>query len=395
MTMKTSRKRVPPNRRFWHFAPGLIYLNHGSYGAVPRAVLHAQEKLRKQFQGNPTDFVIRQLPNLWARARHDLARFLKADPMGLVFIRNATEGVNTVLASFPLQRGDEILVTSHGYNACTNAVRAIAARSGARVVEAWLPFPCQSAELIAAAVANRLSSRTRLVLLDHITSPSALILPIKQLVEKIEAQGIPVLVDGAHAPGQIPLNLPEIGASFYTGNCHKWLCAPPGAAFLYISEAWRERIRPLVTSHGYNAPAEKRRNRLQIDFDWTGTQDVTPILSVPAALEFMAGLYGNWPALMRANHAKVLAGHDLMCEALELTPPAPRALLGSMASLILPQRVQADKLRVRLLERHNIQTQLFHWAAIDAPVLRLSAQAYNKLADYEKLAAALRKELKN
>jgi isopenicillin-N epimerase len=387
------RDSGPSNRRFWQFAPGLIYLNHGSFGAVPHPVLHAQENFRKQFHANPTDFVIRRLPKLWAQARAALASFLGARPRDLVFVRNATEGVNTVLTNMALQPGDEILVTSHGYAACTNAARAVAEWTGAKVVVADLSFPCLSAHSISSAVANRLNKRTRLVILDHITSPSALILPLKHLVTFFEDHNVPVLVDGAHAPGQVKVNLGRIGASYYVGNCHKWLCAPPGAAFIHVSKSRQESFRPLITSHGYRAPPERTRSLMQIEFDWTGTQDVSAVLAIPAALEFLARHPGGINGLAQDNHAKVIAGRNAVSSALGLQMTAPDDMIGSMASLILPQHIEATVLRERLLDRHHIQTQLFQWDIAKAPVLRLSAQAYNKVSDYEKLAAALKNEL--
>ena len=269
--------------------------------------------------------MVRELEPLLDAARATVARFVGAQADDLAFVSNATTGVNAVLRSLAFEAGDELLTTSHGYNACTNALRFVAERAGARVVVAPVPFPVASAAALAQAVLAAVTPRTRLVLLDQISSGTALVFPIDALVKELEGRGIPVLVDAAHAPGQVPLHLDATGASFTTGNLHKWVCAPKGAAFLHVRRDWQDRIRPAVISHGANSPRTDR-SRFLLEFDWVGTQDPTAFLSVPAALEFMGSLLpGGWPALMALNHADAVAARAAL-------------LAGARAQSALPSR---------------------------------------------------------
>jgi isopenicillin-N epimerase len=379
----------------WQLDPRVVFLNHGSFGACPRAVLAAQAELRHQLEAEPVRFFAREFQNLLDDARQALADFVGADAELTAFVTNATTGVNTVLGSFPLQAGDELLTTDHEYNACRNALEAAAERAGASVVVARVPFPIESADQVSEAILGQTSSRTRLALIDHITSPTGLVLPIATLVDELEARGVSVIVDGAHAPGMVELDVTGLGASFYTGNCHKWLCAPKGAGFLCVHSNWRDRMRPLVISHGANAPLGGR-SRFSLEFDWTGTHDPTPFLSVPAALREMASLVkGGWPEIRRRNRKLAIEGRRLLCEALAIEPPSPESMIGSMASMPMPDadpkrtRQAFDTLERELFESHRIDVPLFDWPKPPKRVLRISAQLYNTLEQYRYLAEAL------
>ena len=234
----------------WPLDPKVTFLNHGSFGSCPRSVLEFQREIRERLEGQPVRFFVRELEGLWDEAHHALARFVGARTEVLVFVPIASSGINGVLRSLDFEAGDELLVTDQEYNACRNALNYVAERTGARVVVAPIPFPVRNEDAIISPVLERVTSRTRLALLDHVTSQTALVVPIQRLVRELAARGVDALVDGAHAPAMVPLNLCELGAAYYTGNCHKWICAPKGAAFLAVRADRQKLIRPLVISHG-------------------------------------------------------------------------------------------------------------------------------------------------
>ena len=403
----------PEPRAHWLLDADVAYLNHGSFGATPRAVLELQSELRERIEREPVRFLDHQLEARLDEARQPLAALIGAQPPDVAWVPNATSGVNIVVQSLGAEPGDEILTTDHEYNAVLNTLRAVAGRQGARVVVARLPFPMRSADEAADAFLGAVSERTRLAVLSHVTSPTALVLPVERIVAELAERGVDTLVDGAHAPGMLPLDLDGLGAAYYTGNCHKWLCSPKGAGFLHVRRDRQARIRPLVVSHGANSP-RRDRSRFLLELDWTGTDDPTAYLCVPAAIELMGGLLpGGWPALMAANHSLVLAGRDIVASALGLPPPAPDGLLGSMAALAIPADLPPpqptlprdapagatypdDPLNTELYERYRVEVPITSWPLTAEPgrprlrLLRLSAQAYNSPADYGRLADALR-----
>lgn len=374
-------------RDAWALDDSIHFLNHGSYGATPKVVLARQQALRAQLEAEPVRFMARELEPLLDAARARLAAFVGAAPEDLVFVTNATTGVNAVLRSLRFQPGDELLTTTHGYNACTNVLRFVAEQSGAKVVVAPVDFPVADAATIERQVLACVGPRTKLVLLDQLTSPTALVFPVARLVRELEPRGVHVLVDAAHAPGQVPLDLSSTGASFTTGNLHKWVCAPKGAAFLHVRRDLQHRVRPPVISHGANSPRGDR-SRFQLEFDWVGTADPTPFLCVPAALDFMEQLVpGGWPALRALNHADALAGRALLLDALGTTAPCPPELLGAMAAVVVPRAPS------------GLQDTLFHEHRIEVPIIpfggqtlvRISAQRHVRPGDVPALANALRK----
>lgn len=379
----------------WLLDPEIDNLNHGGFGAVPRVVLEEQRRWQEAAERNPTGFLGRSLEEELDRARRVLAAFVGADPAGLVFVPNATTGVNAVVRSLPLRPGDEILTTDHVYNACRNVLDFVAGRNGARAVVVPVPFPLESADEVVGAVTAAVTDRTVLALLDHVTSPTGLILPVERLVPVLEGAGIPVLVDGAHAPGMLPLQIDALGASYYTGNCHKWVCAPRGAALLAVREDRREGLVPVSLSHGWNDPRPDRP-RFHKLFDWTGTEDPSARLAVPAALRCLgAAVDGGWPGLMARNHGLAVEAQAILCRALGVPPPAPEAMIGSLAAVPLPPghgeppSGLTDPLAGRLLAEHRIEVPVFVWPAWPGRVIRVSAQLYNHRAQYERLAEAL------
>ncbi|MBG1269002.1 aminotransferase class V-fold PLP-dependent enzyme [Nostoc sp. WHI] len=378
---------------FWLLDPAVTFLNHGSYGACPKAVLAVQQRLRSQLEQEPLRFFGREWEPLLDNARSELAAFVGADIQDLVFVPNATTGVNSVLRSLTFSPEDEILTTNHEYNACRNALDFIASRTGARVVVAKIPFPIDSPQQVVAAVIEQVSPKTRLALLDHVTSQTGLIFPISELVKQLQQRGVNTLVDGAHAPGMISLNLQEIGATYYTGNCHKWLCAPKGAGFLYVRRDQQPEIRPLTISHGTNS-SRTDKTRFQLEFDWTGTDDPTAYMCVPEAIAFMGSLLpGGWTELMQQNHQLVLQGRQLLCEVLGVQPPCPEEMIGSMAVLPMPAILEnRDFMSVHdeLFDKFGIQVQVMPWHEKPRMLVRISAQIYNTLEQYEYLGKVLK-----
>jgi isopenicillin-N epimerase len=397
MKMKDERKNFKLQsssfQQLWSLDPSVTFLNHGSFGACPRTVLEAQQRLRDQLEHEPLRFFGREWEPLLDKARKKLAEFVGADAEDLVFVPNATTGVNSVLRSLVFHPEDEILTTNHEYNACRNALDFIASRTGARVVVAKIPFPIESPQEILDAVIEQVSPKTRLALLDHVTSQTGLIFPLQQLVKQLQQRGVDTLVDGAHAPGMLPLNLLEIGATYFTGNCHKWLCAPKGAAFLYVRRDKQPEIRPLTISHGANSPRTDK-SRFQLEFDWMGTDDPTAYMCVPEAIAFMGSLLpGGWNELRQRNHQLALQARQLLCEALNVSMPCPDEMIGSMAVVPMPEVLESRNfmaLRDELFDRFGIQVQVVPWQEKPKLLVRVSAQIYNTLEQYEYLAKALK-----
>jgi isopenicillin-N epimerase len=391
-------------RGFWPLDPQVTFLNHGSFGSCPRPVLKFQRALQDRLERQPVGFLVDEFEALWDESRRTLAQFVGAAPDDLVFVPNATAGVNTILRSLKFKRGDELLVTNHEYNACRCALDFAAARAGARVVVATIPFPIESPQQAVAAVLERVTRRTRLALLDHVTSPTGLVLPIEAIIRELNARGVETLVDGAHAPGMLPLNLRRLEATYYTGNCHKWLCTPKSAALLYVRRDRQADIHPLVISHGANSPRQDR-SRFLLEFGWTGTGDFSAWLSVPESLRVIRELLpGGWPAVMRRNRALALAARKLLCEALQVPPPCPDEMIGTLAAVPLPDMSAADAkkisngqtpLRTRLLRGHGIEVPIVPWPAPPKQLVRISAQLYNSLPQYARLAEALKKALRS
>ena len=388
--------------RLWSLDPTVTFLNHGSFGSCPRAVLDYQEELRQRLERQPVQFLARELEGRLDEARQELAEFLGAAPEDLVFVPNSTSGVNTVLRSLRWQPGDDVVVTDHEYNACRNALEFAAEQWGTRVVVAKIPFPLRSAEQVVEGILRAVTTRTRLALLDHVTSQTGTIFPISRLVRDLAGRGIDTLVDGSHAPGMMALNLEEVGAAYYTGNCHKWLCAPKGAGFLHVRRDRQSFIRPLSISHGANSP-RRDRSRFLIEFGWMGTSDPSAALSVPKAIEFVGSLRpGGWPEVMRSNRELALAARRVLCDALEIPSPCPDELIGSLASVPIPDATDRtpsknplylDALQDRLLAEFGIEVPVVPWPAPPQRLLRVSAQLYNALPQYERLAGALRRLL--
>lgn len=361
-------------------APGTIQLNHGSFGATPIPVMDAAERWRREFEADPTHFMRKRWAPSLAEARAKLASFLNADPEGLVFVTNASEGANAVLRSLAFAPGDEILTTSHGYRAVTRTVQHVCARSGAAHRVAEIPYPLSEESQIVGPIAAAMSSRTRLVVIDHITSPTASVLPVAEIQALARRRGIPVLIDGAHAPGQLALDLRALDPDFYVGNCHKWLFAAKGAAFLSVAPKFRALLHPGTISHGYG-------QGLAAEFDWVGTRDVGAWLSVPDGIAYGEKL--GWAGLRARNDRLIDQAVALLAKSWGTRIGAPQGLRAHMGSVEIPlagpaDEARAQKLWTRLYDVHRIQIPVIGFAG--SLWARPSAQIYNELPDYEALA---------
>ncbi len=367
----------------WALDPSVDFLNHGSFGATPRAVLAVQDALRAEMEAEPVEFLARRLPARLDAARARVAALVGADPAGLVFVPNATHGVESALGALDWREGDEVVHADHGYNAVKMALLRLEHRYGVRHVPAIVPFPIHDPEQVIGAFAAAIGPRTRLVIVDHVTSATALTFPAAELVALCRARGVAVLVDGAHAPGLLDLDLEALAADFYTGNLHKWVCAPKGAALFWVHPDWRARVHPRVTSHGY-------ASGLAPEFEWTGTFDPTAWLAVPAALDHLEVL--GIAEVRAATHGLVREGRELLADALgvELPHPDHPSWYGPMAAVLVPWARGADApgLTARLFAEHRIEVP---FTAYDARCfIRISAQVYNSPAQYRRLAEVLR-----
>ena len=382
----------------WSLSPGMRHLNHGSFGAVPIEVQARQNEWRARWEANTTRFILNEYTDALNVARQAVAEFVVADPAGIVFVRNASQGVASVVRSIEpqLQPGDEIVTTNQEYNAVRQTLEYSAARLGARVEVAEVPFPINRPDQVRDAVLNSITDRTRLAVLDHISSPTGLIFPIEEIVSQLEPD-VPVLVDGAHGPGQVPLDLNELGASWYTGNLHKWVCAPKGSGFLRTRADRIDETVPTVISHAWNTPIVDGTSMYQGLFDWVGTDDMTPWLTVPDAIRVVGDAEpGGWLAVMKRNHELALAGRDALVAALGIEQPAPEEMIGSMFAIPLPHGSGHDPggllspLNQELVDE-GYETLVMIWPKWPGQVLRVSAHLYNDIEEYEALAGVLNK----
>ncbi len=395
--------------RHWGLDPAITFLNHGSFGACPRPVLDVQQAWRDQLEAEPVRFLGRELNGRLATVREAIGDFVGADPDDLALVTNATGGANAVIRSLRFEAGDEIVTTDHEYNAILNVLRYVAERDGARVVVVGLPFPAISPDDVVERFMAAVTERTRLAVISHVTSPTALILPVERIVPALAERGIDTLVDGAHAPGMVALDLDALGAAYYTANLHKWVCAPKGSAFLHVRRDRQAGVRPGTISHGLNAPTDER-SRFRLEFDWQGTLDPTPWLAVPAAIDFIGGLVGGgWPAVMARNHELAVYGRDALAGVLGgeyLGSPA--TMIGAMAALPLPSQgplggeasgsspLDTDPFQLVLYERFGIEVPIGAWpvpavqaASPSIRSIRISAALHNDAADIDRLVTAL------
>ena len=380
----------------WGLDPNTVFLNHGSFGATPIAVLDEQDRIRRLMERDPVHFVERLSHEMWQDSINELSKFLNADSGGMSFVANATTGVNTILRSLNLSKGDEIIVPDHAYQACRNAIDFVTERSGARTVVIRIPFRIDDESDIIDPIISAISDRTVLAMIDTVSSPTGIRMPFEKLVGLIQERGVDVLVDAAHGPGIVPLNIRKLNAAYITGNCHKWICTPKGSAFLHIRDDRREGVKPLTIGHGYSSDLPSAE-KFRMEFDWTGTRDPSPWLCIPFAISHIGGLInGGWTEIMNKNHEMVIFGRDLLCETLDISPPTPDSMVSSMSSVefpwdedVGPAPIDGDPIHNTLFDEYRIQVPVISWPNHNRKYLRISAQVYNSKEDYEYLSDSL------
>jgi isopenicillin-N epimerase len=362
---------------------GIAFLNHGSFGAVPQTVFDAQTAWRRRIEAEPIEMIGRRGAELIAEAKISVGETFGMKPANFGFVTNATEGVNAVLRSFKLSPGDELLTTNHVYHAVRQTMKQAARQSGATCREVAIPLPVASSQQICDLILDAVSPRTRLLVLDHVTSPTALVFPMKQIVDGCRKLNVQVMADGAHAPGMLVLNVEEINADYYTANLHKWACAPKGTAFVWVAPKHQAAVHPAVISHDLDGGFAK-------EFAWQGTRDLSSWLTAPTAIAFMAQL--GWDNVRRYNHQLATWAHQMLVDKWRVEPISPLdgSLLGSMATVRLPGSLA----RLDGAEATRFQQSLYTHFGIELPLvgfdgcmmIRVACQVYNLPSEYERLA---------
>tara|TARA_R110002073_G_scaffold37866_3_gene109094 strand:+ start:127338 stop:128603 length:1266 start_codon:yes stop_codon:yes gene_type:complete len=382
---------------------GLTQLNNGSYGCCPAVVGAAQAELRRRLEADPVHFFKYDLEFYSDDARGAIGRFVNAPAKDLALISNGTVAVSTVLNNLDLQAGDEILISDHEYMATMNELDKLCKATGAVVVTAPVAFPAADPDQVVDSILGAATGKTKLALLSHICSASALVLPVERIVPELRAKGIDVFLDGAHTPGQIPLDIEKLNPTWYAASCHKWLATPKGTGFIYTSPDRQIGFKPLALSCRVHELRADRQPFL-CDFDYMGTNDYTGNLVIPVAIEHMGAQLlssesqSGWDALYQRNHDLVIAGANIICDALGIEQRVPESMIGTMVGIPLTGevskgRIYDDSLWDALYLKHNIQVPVWALPGIHPRVMRVSAQLYNTIEDFEKLADAIKTEL--
>jgi len=391
------RHRISEPARF-PIRSELTMLNNGSYGLTPAVVRDAQIELQRRLEEDPVRFFKADLEDYNDDTRRAIADFTRVEAGDIALVPNGTFAVATVLNNLELHPGDEILVTDHEYMATFNELGKVCRATGAKVTVAKIPYPVVTPEQVVDSIVAKMSDRTKIVLVSHITSASALVMPVKRIVEEAKSRGIATFLDGAHTPGQIDLNIGELDPTWYAASCHKWLACPKGTGFIYTSPNHKDGFKPMVLSCRVHELRDARDAYL-CDFDYTGTNDYTGNMVIPVAIEHMgAQLPGGWDALRRRNHDMVIAGAQIVCDALGIEQRVPESMIGSMVSIPLPGQCETSNLLGeglwdRLYLNHGIQVPVWDLPGVCERMMRVSAQVYNTLGDFKRLAEALRHEL--
>ncbi|HCT45078.1 MAG TPA: hypothetical protein DF699_07690 [Phycisphaerales bacterium] len=391
------RHRISEPARF-PIRLGLTMLNNGSYGLTPDVVREAQIELQRLLEEDPVRFFKADLEDYCDDTRGAIAAFTRVRGEDIALVPNGTFAVATVLNNLDLSPGDEILVSDHEYMATFNELGKICKATGAKVTVAKIPYPTVTPEQVVESFVAEMTDRTRMVLVSHITSASALVLPVKEIVAAAKQRGIETFLDGAHTPGQIDLDIGDLDPTWYAASCHKWLACPKGTGFIYTSPNRKGGFKPMVLSCRVHETRSDRAPYL-CDFDYTGTNDYTGNLVIPVAIEHMgAQLPGGWDALRKRNHDMVIAGAQIVCDMLGIEQQVPESMIGTMVSIPLPGKCEPSNLLGeglwdRLYLNHGLQVPVWDLPGVCDRMTRISAQLYNTLEDFEKLGEALKVEL--
>jgi isopenicillin-N epimerase len=372
-------------RRKFLLDPRATYLNHGSFGATPKTVFREYQRWQRELERQPVEFLDRRFRERMAVSRAVLAEYLGTHRDNLVYVTNATVGVNIVARSLELGPGDDVLATDHEYGACDRTWRFLSQKQGFSYINQSISLPVTSTENFIEQLWRDVTAQTKVIFLSHITSPTAIIFPVAEVCRRARKQGILTVVDGAHAPGQIPLNLEEINADFYSGNLHKWLCSPKGAGFLYARPEVQDVLEPLVVSWGYEA--EKPGSSQFVDYqEWQGTRDVAAFLSVPVAIEFQ--IKHDWDKVQEACHVLAVEVEARICKLTGLPSLYyDDAWFAQMISAVLSMGTDIVALKEFLYEERRIEVPLIEWNG--KKLIRISIQGYNSREDVDTLMTAL------
>lgn len=367
----------------------VTFLNHGSFGACPQPVLERCQEWQREVERQPVEFFARRTQSLLSGARAALGAFVGSDPSDVVFITNATVGVNIVAHSLGLKEGDEVLATDHEYGAVDRTWRFWGKEKGFVYKQVAVPLGVNEDEIIETIFRN-VTKKTKIISISHISSPTATIFPIIKIISRARELGLLTVVDGAHAPGQIELDFREMRPDFYIGNLHKWVCAPKGAGFLFVSKKLQHLVKPLIVSWGYEA-IEPSSSQFLDYTEYLGTRDLAPFLTVPTAIDFLN--QNNWPVVRQECHERLIETENAV---LEITRQrtiysSPKSFV-QMAAIQLPEGTDPNLLKETLWGQFKIEIPVFLWN--NRPFIRCSIQAYNSEEDLDNLLIALKKTLK-
>lgn len=395
---------LPPysqHEKHWNHDKNIVFLNHGSFGSCPAEIMKKQTHIKLHTERDPIHALVSEFEPLYLENKNALASFVRCNPNDLVLMRNTTAGMNTIMNSFVFNEGDEFVTHSHAYGACVNVLKYYAEKYKCKLTIAEIPFPLSNEEEITSAILKEITPRTKLVLLDHVTSATGIIFPVEKLTKELEAKGIEVIIDGAHAPGMIDLSIEALGASYYIGNGHKWICSPRGSALMYVRKDKQSKIRPLQISHFHDL-YKGTDAHWSAQFIWPGTDDYSSYLLIKDSIQYMGAILGTWDDLREHNRTLCLEARKLICDKLNIEIPTPDSMIGHLASIPVQNNPETPSkffnmttpLKQRLMDEYKIQVPVFYFDKNNPKLLlRISVQAYNSMEQYEYLGESVKREV--